>query len=127
MILAATGPIWPFVTAVAAALIGFAGSVYAVVVQRKTEKLRTQDAAKADENRKEEDALKASVSAQVTLTKDVLDNWKGIVTNLGKQITDLHNQVVRLEDREHKCQIELLDQKRRLLELEGRVSKEGRI
>ncbi len=126
VLLAETGPTWPFITAVTAATIGFAGSVYAVATQRKAQKQRDKDLEHAEEVKKEEAALKASVSAQVTLTKDVLDNWKGIVTNLGQQITDLHDQVIRLEDRERRCQLELLDQKRRILELEGKVSKEGR-
>lgn len=93
-------------------------ALYAGITQRKYSRLTREE-----EAQKRQDKLaSSSIAAQVDLTKDVLDNWKDIVRSLGAQISDLHGQVASLEDRERKCQIELISMKAKVIQIEGRLA-----
>ncbi len=115
-------PVWLFFGTVLAALIAAGGSTFAIMVQRKTSRQQAVDKKESDLVKKEEATLRSNVSAQVDLTKDVLDNWKDIVANLGTQISTLHSQVESLEERERKCQLELMSLKAKFTQLEGRMN-----
>lgn len=117
-------PLWPFITAIFVSLVGFAGTAYAVIIQRRVEKDKIEIEKERESEKIEESLLRTNITSQVNLTKDVLDNWKEIVQNLGRQIAQLHDQVHALEDRERTCQAELMRIRAKMYVLEGKLPKD---